>query len=73
MAKDVCDVLEISNISHAISRLDEDEKTTIANNDSRPGQGAQAFLAINESGLYSLILTSRKSRRMCSVRIPHQY
>lgn len=57
---DVCRVLEISNAPHAASRLDDDEKATIANNDRVAGSGAQSFTIINESGLYSLILTSRK-------------
>lgn len=57
---DVCKVLEIANAPHAASRLDDDEKTTIANNDSQAGSGAQAYTIINESGLWSLVLTSRK-------------
>jgi prophage antirepressor-like protein len=57
---DVCKVLEIANASHAASRLDDDEKSTLANNEGRAGNGAQSFTIINESGLYSLILTSRK-------------
>ncbi|GCD55509.1 BRO-N domain-containing protein [Acetobacter pasteurianus] len=55
---DVCKVLEIANAPHAASRLDDDEKTTIANNDSQAGSGAQAYTIINESGLYSVILKS---------------
>lgn len=57
---DVCKVLEIANSRHAASRLDDDEKMTVANDDSRAGNGAQSFTIVNESGLYSLILTSRK-------------
>lgn len=57
---DVCRVLEIGNPSQAASRLDEDEKATLINDEGRPGDGAQSFTIINESGLYSLILTSRK-------------
>ena len=59
-ATDVCKVLEIKNTPDALKRLDDDEKTTIDNTDSQAGQGAQSYTAINESGLYSLILTSRK-------------
>jgi prophage antirepressor-like protein len=57
IAKDVCEVLEISDVSKAVSRLDNDEKgTTII-----PTLGGnQTFLTVNEYGLYSLILTSRK-------------
>lgn len=54
---DVCRVLEIGNPSQAASRLDDDEKGVITND--TPG-GPQQMVVINESGLYSLILTSRK-------------
>ncbi|MFA5580530.1 MAG: Bro-N domain-containing protein [Paracoccaceae bacterium] len=57
---DVCKVLALSNAPQAASRLDDDEKATITNDDSRPGHGAQSLTIINESGLYSLTLTSRK-------------
>lgn len=57
---DVCKVLEIGNPSQAASRLDDDEKSTLTNNEGRAGNGPQSFTIINESGLYSLILTSRK-------------
>ncbi|MBK3732924.1 hypothetical protein GAY29_07340 [Azospirillum brasilense] len=54
---DVCRVLEIGNSRDAAARLDDDEKG-VGIIDT-PG-GAQTFTVINESGLYSLILTSRK-------------
>lgn len=54
---DVCRVLEIGNSRDAASRLDDDEKG-VAITDT-PG-GAQGMAVINESGLYSLTLTSRK-------------
>ncbi|MDF7675958.1 BRO family protein [Neisseriaceae bacterium ESL0693] len=38
----------------------DDKKTTLANSYNRAGQGAQSYNLINESGLYSLILRSRK-------------
>jgi len=57
IAKDVCDILELNNVSQALSRLDEDEKNTIILND---GIGNPNKLAVNESGLYSLIMSSRK-------------
>ncbi|MEH7490849.1 BRO family protein [Neobacillus niacini] len=57
VAKDVCEVLEIADVSKAVSRLDEDEKGTSI----IPTLGGnQNLLTVNESGLYSLILTSRK-------------
>jgi len=57
VAKDVCGELEIDNSRQALSRLDEDEKGVILNDTLG---GAQAMSVINESGLYSLILSSRK-------------
>ena len=53
-AKDVCEVLEIRNVTQAIQRLDEDERSMF--NIGR--QGMTNF--VNETGLYSLILGSRK-------------
>lgn len=54
---DVCRALDLGNVSAAGARLDDDEKgiTTV----DTPS-GAQRMVIINESGLYSLILTSRK-------------
>jgi prophage antirepressor-like protein len=57
---DVCRVLSIVNVSHAASRLDDDEKHTLANNEGIADARVQALAIVNESGLYSLILTSRK-------------
>mgnify|MGYP000933133895 CR=1 FL=1 len=57
VAKDVCDILELGNVAQAVSRLDEDEKDVISND--TPG-GKQELVHINEPGLYSLILGSRK-------------
>ena len=54
---DICSVLEHSNPSMAASRLDDDEKGV--SNVYTPG-GDQKVTIISESGLYSLILTSRK-------------
>lgn len=57
VASDVCLVLEVGNSRDAVSRLDEDEKGVVSSD--TPG-GRQNVTVINESGLYSLILTSRK-------------
>lgn len=57
VASDICKSLEIGNSSDAISRLDEDEKG-VASIDT-PG-GEQIMAIVSESGLYSLILGSRK-------------
>lgn len=51
---DVCRVLEIRNVTQAAARLDEDERSML--NIGRQGEA----IIVNESGLYSLILSSRK-------------
>lgn len=56
-AVDVCSALDIVNTARALDRLDDDEKGIHTMN--TPG-GNQDLSIINESGLYSLILTSRK-------------
>lgn len=62
VAADVCKALEISNTADALKRLDDDEKMTIDSTDSHFGQrgGAQSMNIVNEPGLYSLVLGSRK-------------
>ena len=55
VAADVCTVLEIKNPSDAIKRLDDDERARF----NLALQGDTNI--INESGLYSLILRSRKA------------
>ena len=57
VAKDICSILEIKNVSEALSRLDNDEKSLILN-DSLGGK--QETNIISESGMYTLVLTSRK-------------
>lgn len=57
VARDVCGVLDIGNPSQALSYLDDDERGLTTN--ETPG-GQQQLAIINESGLYSLILRSRK-------------
>ena len=61
VAADVCKALEINNPSDALKRLDDDERLTLANSEGQNGNGAQSYNIINESGLYSLILRSRKA------------
>lgn len=57
IAKDLCEVLEIKNNRDALSRLDEDEKGVVLTDTLG---GAQELTAVNEPGLYALILSSRK-------------
>ena len=55
--KDVCECLELTDVSKTISLLDDDEKGT---NSIRTPGGEQQMLVVSEPGLYSLILRSRK-------------
>ena len=57
VANDVCKVLGHGNPRQVVSRLDDDERG-VTNLDTLGGPQKTAI--INESGLYSLILTSRK-------------
>ena len=54
VAKDVCNILEISTPSDALKRLDDDERSRF--NLGRQGETN----IINEAGLYTLVLGSRK-------------
>ena len=57
VAKDVCNCLELSNSRKALSRLDDDEKGVTL---SDTLGGRQEMATVNEYGLYSLVLSSRK-------------
>ena len=65
VAKDVCDILELDNVSLAVngrpdrpgSGLDDDEKGIAIVNTA---VGEQEMLTINEAGLYTLIIRSNK-------------
>lgn len=57
VAKDVCECLEINNSRQALSRLDADEKADVILND---GSQNRHMNTVNEYGLYSLVLSSRK-------------
>jgi len=58
VAKDVCNVLGITDARKSVNLLDEDERNSIPVTDSL-GRNQETFI-INEPGLYSLILRSRK-------------
>ncbi|MER8183325.1 Bro-N domain-containing protein [Kitasatospora sp. NPDC094015] len=57
VARDVCAVLEIINPTRALDALDEDEKGL---HSMKTLGGDQQVSVINEPGLYSLVLRSRK-------------
>lgn len=54
-ASDVCTVLGVQNPTDALLRLDDDEKGTLGSTEGGPGRRI-----INEAGLYTLVLGSRK-------------
>ena len=57
VAKDICDALGISKCRDALTRLDEDERASISVDTLG---GKQSMIAVNESGLYTLVFQSRK-------------
>nr|DAS94042.1 MAG TPA: hypothetical protein [Caudoviricetes sp.] len=69
VAKDICDAIDIINVSDSLLSVDDDEKRiirrddpeflTIGNTEGQKG-GAQSMTLVNESGLYSLVMRSRK-------------
>lgn len=59
VAVDVCRALELGNPSQALTRLDDDEKSsTLISNEGIRGNPNMSI--INEPGLYTLVLGSRK-------------
>lgn len=62
VAVDVCNTLNINNPTAALSRLEDDERMTLSLSEGHSGQrgGARKLNVVNEFGLYTLILRSRK-------------
>ena len=52
VAKDVCNVLEIQNVTQALGTLDPDELTYVKH---RSGGQRREMNVVNESGLYALV------------------
>lgn len=70
VARDVCDVLGINKHRDAVSRLDDDERESVTVDTLG---GRQSMAAVNESGLYSLVLRSQKPEaRMFKRWITHE-
>lgn len=59
IAKDICDVLELDNVTNALRALDSDEKSNITNCNVAQN-GGRAPLIVSEAGFYKLVLRSRK-------------
>lgn len=60
IAKQVAEILEYSDAHKMASKLDEDEKSNRQIGGFGPDTGGRGIICINESGLYSAILTSQK-------------
>lgn len=60
VASDVCAILELTNTTVALENLDEDERSKFNLGRSPVTGGGGEVNIINESGLYALILRSRK-------------
>lgn len=69
VASDITSILELTNTTMAVQSLDDDEYRVIGRGEmasltlsSTEGQkgGAQSMTLVNESGLYSLVMRSRK-------------
>lgn len=58
--KDICDVLELSNPSMIADRLDEDEQMKVDPKQYLGSRSNEPITVISESGLYNVILLSRK-------------
>lgn len=59
IAKDVCDILELTNPAVALQSLDDDEKTNLSNSYVWSESGRRPLI-ISEPGLYRLVMRSRK-------------
>ena len=57
VAADVCKVLQIANSRDALTRIDDDEKGVVS---ADTLGGKQEVAVVNEPGLYTLVLSSRK-------------
>ena len=60
VAADVCRALELSDTGRAVSRLDDDEGTRIEIAHPQNPSKTLEVIAVNEPGLYALVLGSRK-------------
>lgn len=69
VAKDVCDILELTNAREAIKSLDNDEKSSVRISDgTSPKGGNPNFNIISEPGLYKLAFKSHKPEAKNFVR-----
>lgn len=59
VAKDICDVLGLGNITEALRALDDDEKTNFRNSEVAQNGGRDPLI-VSEAGFYKLVMRSRK-------------
>lgn len=57
VARDICNILELNNISESLKRIDEED---LSSEKLMSGGQLREMKIINESGLYALIMTSTK-------------
>ena len=57
VVKDICDMLELSNVTNAIRNIPDKWKSV---NIIKTKSGNQNMITLNESGLYKLIMRSNK-------------
>jgi prophage antirepressor-like protein len=62
VAKDVCRVLELGNVTEATRNLDDDERAEFSITEIRSDgiEQGRVYVTVSESGLYSLVFRSRK-------------
>lgn len=63
IAKDLCEILELTNVSQSISRLEDFEKRYLSHDEVlilTDDPDTTRLLAVSESGMYALVLSSRK-------------
>lgn len=71
IAQDVCAALHIKNVTQAIEKLDDDERSMFNIGRSKINGGGGEVNIINESGLFILILRSRKAMEIGS--LPYRF
>ena len=59
VARDICDILDIQNAADTLKRLDEDEKQIV---NMETAGGMQNISIVNEAGMFSIVLSSRKQQ-----------
>lgn len=60
VAKDVCEIIGLSQVSRAMDRLDDDERGLVKVTHPQNPEKTLEVNAVNESGLYQLIIASNK-------------